>query len=503
LATFVFYPPASAQAAGTPSLPAPIAPRIVEHGGAAHVEAEPRQLDVCQLRLRHAGTRPVTATIRPGSASEVDWTWRVPAQARSATWDGAVRCWQELIGFGRGAPDLRQRFAVEVRGRRHGTLAIAAPGTMVTRLSDRSADTRASLEKWADWAQLVTAIAALVAIAFGLIPYLHARREAKRAESATIFDRLNSPEFVGRWSRILAFLRVADEAECVERIRRADAVPTGNHPLLPGRGGMESATLNDIVAAHNFFEETALRFNDGNLAQHLVSRGFAEIVNFACFNSWWWMHYTRRGHVAAQVPRRPREADELAEWEWMVRRMLRQSGTSRRDLAGAGPPVRAICLPLTEDDAEVGDWAACGRLSRAVGDVMRGAGEEKDEDGAKRLRTVLETMEPDLGTAALPDAPARKTILIPPLPGLVTKSPLPVRAARAVGARWDQRFSGSALGAPGAWLVRQDPWIRLCERHQDVAVLLEHRREQWGQDVDGLIDAIRARAAKLEADAAA
>jgi hypothetical protein len=452
---------------GAPTLSEPEAPSTLRPGRPARVAAHATRAEACQLRVSGAAV----GTVDPGRAETIAWTWTVPDDARSASWNGSVACWSEADDVGRERPDVESRpFTIEVEGAPGGRSPLIEPGSLAVGVSDEETDARPWLERAADWGQLGT----LIVTAVGLFAVRQQIRlaisQARFEQTAYAFDRLNNAEFKALWSKVLMFLRVRGEAECIDRIRQEVRVATGNDPLLRGD---QAVVLNDVLAAHDTFEEAALLFNDRTLDQTSVIRGFGESISNAYVDSWWWIQYQReaRGDAAAARWVQKRRRIVYAEWERMVRTMLAESTVPRanRQAEWRASTVRAICLP-ERDEATHAEWREAGDLSAAVGEAMRQAGADGLEDFLKAQVPGHEIPEPF--------TPVDRTIVIPPWPDLL---PLPSRSRRTVAAAaawWDRRneeYGGSPLGYR---LVRLDQWVDTCQRYQEIAWRLDLCRDK-------------------------
>jgi hypothetical protein len=247
------------------------------------------------------------------------------------------------------------------------------PDSLAVATRDDETDARSGLERAADWAQIGMLAATVVAVLVAWFQIQGAKRQGRSQRTGQVFDRLNNRDFHIRWSKILTFLKVDGEEECLGRIRREVRVPTGNDPLLPLEGS-DSVVLNDIQAAHGLFEEAALLFNDHTLEQDTVIRAFGDSIADAYLSSWWWIHYQRECRDRSIAARwvRKREATAYSEWERMVRTMIDQSPASRADFEAAwGPsPVVPSVFRSTTRRRTASGWrpACCRRLSARCSD---------------------------------------------------------------------------------------------------------------------------------------
>lgn len=412
------------------------------------------------------------SNVDPGRAATITWTWRVPEDARDESWDGSVACWRLAGDVGRERADIERSFEVAVDGARDGALEIIEPDTLTVELSpDDETDARPSLERWADMAQLGT----LLATALGLLAVRRqislARSHSRSERTGQVFDRLNNAEFKALWSKVLTFLHVGGEAECVERIRQEVRVATGNEPLLRGE---HKVVLNDVLAAHDAHEEAGLLFNDRTIDQRTVIRAFGESVANAYVDSWWWIQYQReaRGDPAPARWVGKRKAIVYAEWERMVSTMLAHSPVPRadRDEEWQGTTVRAICLP-GRDGATPAEWREAGVLSAAVGRVLR------RPQGAGDLEDFLKAQDPGRDLPE-PFVPVHRTILIPPWPDLLTLPTRSRRVAAAVGAWWDRRWEKHGGSSTGFRLARLDPRLSTADHYQKLAWRLQECRRR-------------------------
>ena len=307
--------------------------------------------------------------------------------------------------------------------------------------------------------------ATLVAVLFAWYQVHVTRRQGRSQRTGQVFDRLNNAEFKALWSKVMTFVRVKGEVECIDRIRQEVRVATGNDALLRGD---HAVVLNDVLAAHDTFEEAALLFNERTLERASVVRAFGDSISNAYVDSWWWIHYQReaRGDAAAARWVQKRKRIAYAEWERMARTMLAESTVpwENRRAGWEKSTVRAICLPRG-DEATLVEWREAGDLSAAVGDALRAAGADGLDDFLKAQVPGHRVPEPFV--------PVNRTIVIPPWPDLLPLPSRSRRAAAAAGAWWDRRneeYGGSSLGYR---LVRLDRWVATCQRYQEIAWRLD------------------------------
>ena len=399
----------------------------------------------------------------------------MPTDARAARWQGGVGCWSNEGDAGREGPDDEHPFEVTLEGSPTGALSLIEPDTLTAAVSDEEVDARPWLERWADIAQILTLfVTALGLWAVGRQIRM-ARGQARSERTGQVFDRLNNAEFKALWSKALTFLRVDDEAVCVERIRLGVAVATGNDPLLRGDN---SVALNDILTAHDAYEEAALLFNERTLEQETMIRAFGERIIYSCVASWWWIHYGRAAQDQAPAARwvRKRRLSAYAEWERMVKTMMASSPVSaeEREKEWQASRVRVICLPLS-DKPTLAQWREAAGLSKAIGDVLR---RPKTND-ADLERFLIAQVAP---RCDLPDpfTPVSRTIVVPPWPELLTHPSRPRRAAIALGARWDERRAKSGGSPAAVRLVCLDPGVRALQHSQELACRLDYCRDKVG-----------------------
>jgi hypothetical protein len=404
------------------------------------------------------------------------WTWRVPDAAGDARWRGSVGCWSDGGDAGREPADVERPFAIEVEGSPGGAPALVAPGTLTVQATGIDpTDARPRLEKWADIAQILT----FGATALGLLAVWWqirlARSQARSERMGQMFDRLNNAEFKALWSKVLAYLGVDDEAACVERIRLEEQVATGNDPLLRGD---HPVALNDILTAHDAYEEAGLLFNEGTLDRATMIRAVGQSLISSCLAGWWWINYNRSADPLAARWVRKRRFGAYAEWERMVKTMVAHNLTPRADLENEWQlsRVRVICLPRCKDPT-LTQWREAGRLSKAIGDVLRAP--KTNEADLERFLVAQVAPRCDLPD---PFTPAARTILVPPWPELLTLPSRPRRGAIAVGAWWDERREKSG-GSPAALvLVQLDPGVRALRRSQELAWRLDYCRDKVGDE---------------------
>jgi hypothetical protein len=394
--------------AASPQLGPISSPGTVKAGQDVRLVAHASDVEVCELRLGGPpATTPLDVTLHHEGDKDLIWSWHVPDDAGPATWTGDVSCWQKESDLGVPAADARQPVTIAVQGTPGNAAALADPGTLVSELRDQ----RTLWEKASPPLQVAASVVAIVTLPLLLLTFAFTRRHARSERSAAMFERLNSRDYLDKWSRQYSYLRVADEAQCVDHIRRYDAVATGNDPLFTGRIGDPTLSFNDIAATTNFLEEAAILFNAKALDKNLVTRGFGDHLIDAYVQLWWWIQWRRNGRPAAARPLRPQpdESSYFVEFENMVRDILRRKGETRQELETRCKrtiKVRAICLPTGQSPTPQ-DWKASAKLSKAVGEAL----------SKHRLDDIIGSLDPAGG---VDDAP-EKTICIPSLADLLSE----------------------------------------------------------------------------------
>lgn len=499
-----------AQNAGV-SLPPPVVPKALLPNAPASIEARPQGAAVCRLTLTPVrGTGP--STVELGSAEAIVWRWLVPAAPGRGTARGTVRCWEDQADVG-AFPDAMRAFEIEVRGRGALRNVVARRSLSAALRADRSE----LLDDLANAAQTIGAVVGVITLLF-IAKTLRVTRQEARAERTTqLFERYNNRDFMRAWSQVLGFLSVENEAQCVDRIRRIEAVPTGNDRLLtaaldlPAQSPAERATraatrvrrtdvdeatsLNDVKAFVHFFEEAALLFNERTVEPSLMARSFGPAIVLAFSQCWWWICYSRGGSIVAARLKESRdhETETYAELERAVGVLV----SWRPELEGDRPGgqeanVRALCLPdRLGDDATPQEWRQCERLSLAVGQVLRRS------DGFTALSSLLAALPGAVADPVRSEAVGR-TLCLPPWGEMARRPGRRAHLKCQLGAWLDARRRRRGLDwlrRRGLEMTRADSRVCAREDYQRLAWRLDRcRRGLDAAGVDALI-------AKLESAA--
>ena len=256
--------------------------------------------------------------------------------------------------------------------------------------------------------------------------------------------------------------------------------------LADGKGEHHGLSPGEVQSTANFYEEIGALFNAKEIDKKLVRRAFGQTLVQPYEANWWWIHYSRDGRSVPVRPQhvRDHESEHYAEWERMVRDIVRRRPEITRgpiNKKGRDDCVRVICLPQfappDERQASVDEWKACQGLSKAVADVVQAGGIE-------HLATGLEAHVPQ--DAFLGETVPARTMLVPEWRECVVAPRLPIRQAARLGATLD-RWIGArrpALQQRLSWLRRYgiriahlDRRVAHHERHQAVARALDHLRE--------------------------
>ncbi len=488
------------------------APASVRAGDTVRIAVATDDAAVCEVRLSPAET----STVELRSDALIVWRWRVPRTSGSGTARGEVRCWQARADTGVVVPDAQRTFRVEVAGSDRRAVRFVEPGTLSAGLESEGVD----LEDLANLAQAVGALAALLTLGFIARQLAVTRSEARVARTTHLFERYNHRDFMRTWSQILCVIQVKNEADCLDCIRRLEAVPTGNGALhapeldLPPRtpadeaahalrrlqrpGEKERVALNDILAFASFFEEASLLYNERTVDRSLMVRSFGGALGQGFAQYWWWISYERRGAVvgARGKESRDHETEDYSDWERAVAAIFNgPSGLTLEELdddrpQGSQAEVRALCLPAAQgSQASPDEWRQCQRLSCAVGDLLR------HEEGCERLERLIRGRI-DISSQPGPARckPKARTLCLPPWSEAM---PRPSRWRRAVcrlGAWLDAR-GNKGLRAFGLSLTRADPRIGVREKYQHLGALLDACRRKAGPSgVERLIAEIEAEA---------
>lgn len=470
--------PASGHAAtSAPRLQEVAVPPSVSAGASATIRLRQSDAGACRLQLLLGRASREMSTVEPNGAKAVTWRWRVPPDAAPKTWTASVGCWASSGDAGRQVADVESRTeTLRVRGTGGRQPQLVVPGTLAARLDSKAADNRSDLEKATSWFAIVTAILGVPGLFFIARTLVATRQEARSERTAHLLERMNNRDILGSWSNVLQVVNVGSEADCVDRVRRAIAVPTGNDPLLSPEyalflptgasrtdGQSPSTSLNDIQAFTNFYEEVALLYNKRRIDRELLDRGFGgQIIRGFCLH-WWWIQYSRRGKPAAVSPGRARvqEIEVYADWERMVRRILRKRPDYRlQDQEFFS--VRSLCLPTSEGVTD-DDWRDCKKLTTFIGERLRDVGPTALADEIRNGQVShIGTAEPGL------------TICIPHYSEIQSQPRLWRRAVRRLGS-WLNR-EGKARGL-GARLERADPQVSRFQPYHEASRLLHEWRQ--------------------------
>ncbi len=442
-----------AGAADPPRLSVGAPPDVLRPGDTALVVAEVEGVAVCRLDLTPSGASAVRSSLVTASgANAISWTWRVPATTGSGTWSGDVGCWKDRKA--EGVAPYKEALGGSVNGVAGRALDLVEDDAVA--VSSKFADPRSGVEKGADWAQIVTAALGIPGLAFIGLTLVMTRRQMRAERTAQVLERYNTREFLDAWSAVQRFLYAPHEKACVERIRRAESASSSRASLLdedralnqpteamvatarvvrPAADTVTGASQAGLMSAANFYEETGALFNRREIDDTLVIRSFGQATAQALEAVWWWIGYQRDGRSVPVAPRlaRRHETETYAEWERMVRKVLRKRPelrSRRMNRPGRNDVVRAICIPYERGrDASEGEWERCGDLSDAVGTVLR------QPDGLERLSAALTQR---LGDDAGPPNPSewpKRTMLLPWWRDEIRAPRWPIAVTSRLGAR--------------------------------------------------------------------
>jgi hypothetical protein len=240
----------------------------------------------------------------------------------------------------------------------------------------RTDDQKDLLDKAAAASQLLAALVAVLGLPFIAAQLLFGRHEARMQHTAELLSRWEARELRAIQSRVAAFLEVANVTECIERLRAWEGMTYSEAEALPRSGGTSAprASRNDVDQIRNFFEDVAIRYNEGEIVREPVvaSIGYAAVVELV--KSLWLTHYERDGLSGSEYPL-------YREWEVMVAELRRgpdlnpplpwkkPTRTTREAiqyLKALKPKLLTgvICLPRGDDDAA---WSLAARISTLLG----------------------------------------------------------------------------------------------------------------------------------------
>jgi hypothetical protein len=243
----------------------------------------------------------------------------------------------------------------------------------------RTDDQKSWLDNGAAIAQVLAAVAALLGLPFIAAQLLYARHDSRMQTTAELLARWEAREFRTVQSRVTAFLAVEDAAQCVDKLLAWEGVAHSEAAELPrgtGPGTAPKPSQNDVDQIRNFFEDVAIRYNEGEIVREPVvsSIGHAAVREYV--KALWLTHYERGGLSGTVYPL-------YREWEVMVEDLhegpdlkptfpwrRKPSSTTQEAIAylaglDTTPVVGLICLP-GDDSAEARDLAK--RLSLALQD---------------------------------------------------------------------------------------------------------------------------------------
>jgi hypothetical protein len=255
----------------------------------------------------------------------------------------------------------------------------ATPANSVT-LPDpvRTDDQKDWLDKGAAIAQVLAALAALLALPFIAAQLLYGRHDSRMQHTAELLARWEAREFRKVQSRVTAFLKVEDAAECVDKLLAWERVSHSEAAELPRGTGPSDApqpSQNDVDQIRNFFEDVAIRYNEGEIVREPVVSSIGNAAVQEYVKSLWLTHYERGGLSGKTIPL-------YREWEVMVEDLRqgpdlkpqfpwRKPAPTTQEaityLAGLDttPRVGLVCLP-PDDSAEAHELAK--RVSMALQD---------------------------------------------------------------------------------------------------------------------------------------
>jgi hypothetical protein len=468
-------------------------PADLRPGDGARVVATVSQVGVCRLALSLNGS-PVaqSSLVTVDGSSRISWAWQVPARPGAAAWQGTVECWKDGAAVAIRSADARLSFAGTLRGRRADRPALVDRRGLTVAGIRRVAG-RSLIQRVGDYSVPLGSLLTTVSLVLIWLGVRSQRRQSRAERLTRLAERSTEAEFAAVWSTIMGFLTAADERAAVAVIRAWERPTTSNDNLLvPPSAELEDGqppsrlTRNDVLAAMNFHEQRAGLFNLRELDDRHVMRSFGALVAQAFDVSWWWIHYRRGGARVAAHPlvTRARETESFAEWERMVRTMVRlRPGLTEIALnaPGRNDCVRALCLPPADSGSDA-VWAEHAALSKALGDLLR----HSDDVGLDALTRELEQR---VGKVAASDKCPTRTLVVPRW----RRHAAPLgRLRRAVAGRAVRASRRSGLGLLGR-LAPTDPRVAYHVRFQDVAILLDRLLQRPGglTEAQGLIAGVR------------
>ena len=171
---------------------------------------------------------------------------------------------------------------------------------------------------WLDILAVATQVVALLALPFIGVQLRATRYESRLQHTMGLLDRWEARELMTIESRVSSFLHVQDPLECVDRLLEWEA-SFPEQPTLPRKSseaGVPHASRSDVTHVCNFYEDVALRYNQGRILHDPVisSIGYSAVDTF--MSSLWFIHYRRDGRSGTEYPL-------YREWEVMVNELRR------------------------------------------------------------------------------------------------------------------------------------------------------------------------------------
>lgn len=226
-----------------------------------------------------------------------------------------------------------------------------------------------------DWAQVVTAVAAIVGIPLISAQIWVGQRQAKSARTASFLERLAARDLRGLRSRVLGFLTVEDAADCVRKLQAYHGRLHADDDCLPpaaARPWAPRATVNELEEIMSFFEEMGAAYSRGELVDRVMHVTFPLIPVQFYATGWWYLCWVRgggwvpprQGWLDRRVAPLAGDTELWQQWQWMVQD-LREKVPDTKAFAPAAR-VRVFCLPPDPDAASHAQWETATRWSVAL-----------------------------------------------------------------------------------------------------------------------------------------
>jgi hypothetical protein len=221
----------------------------------------------------------------------------------------------------------------------------------------RVEDEKDGLDRWVAYAQIATAIT----VPLLLLELFASRLEGRRERTRNFQEHYLGREFQTSASLSIAFFRIADTEDCVEKVRAWARRSYVGDPCLPRTPGapddVPRAAALDIAEVLGFFEDFGTAYMRRDLSRKVVKASFRGPPVQVFVVAWWYICWRRDGKFSG-------ETDLYLQFEKAVKKL--RKGHARLQAFTPTPKVGLLCLPADVEGASDGTWERSRRLSNAL-----------------------------------------------------------------------------------------------------------------------------------------